>query len=197
MEIIPRRVPMIVKITNDARIKDYRSVLGNSVSIVSGYDEKIMSNSSEISIFKKAKIAGKGFIIEDTTLTINDKVYSSAVKRKDVVGQERAVWTTKMSYHSGSVIHFYEASLYGHIKSDLPDEVDTVRFGTIFIPDGYDLNIDELEKRDDIEFKNARQLALINLLHGKSYHVEILEPIRKTMPVINPDLDEEDLELTL
>jgi len=197
MKIIRGKVPMIVKITNDARIKDYRSVLGNSVSIVSGYDEKIMSNSSEISIFKKAKIAGKGFIIEDTTLTINDKVYSSAVRRKDVVGQERAVWTTKMSYHSGSVIHFYEASIHGHIKSDLPDDVETVRFGFIFIPDGYDLNIDELENRDDIGFKNARQLALINLLHGKSYHVEILEPLRKTMPVVNPDLDEEDLELTL
>ena len=186
---------MIVKITNDARIKDYRSVLGNTVSIVSGYDEKILSNDSEISIFKKAKIAGKGFIIEDTTLTINDKVYSSAVRRKEIVGQERAVWTTKMSYHSGSVIHFYEGSLYGHIKSDLPDDGDTVRFGVIFIPDGYELNIDQLEERDDIEFKNARQLALTNLLLGKSYHVEMLEPLRKTVPVVNPEMDEEDLQL--
>jgi len=197
MEITLRRVPMIVKITNDARIKDYRSVLGNTVSIVSGYDEKVLSNSSEISIFKKAKIAGKGFIIEDTTLTINDKVYSSAVRRKDIIGLERAVWTTKMSYHSGSVIHFYEASLYGHIQSDIPDDSDTVRFDRIFIPDGYDLNIGELENRDDIDFKNARQLALMNLLHGKSYHVEMLEPIRNTMPVIHPDVDEEDLELSL
>jgi len=171
---------MIVKITNDARIKDYLSILGNTVTIVSGYDEKFSLDDPQSSIVEKTMKAGKGYIIEDTTLTIDGKTYSSAVSRMDVSGLERAVWTTKMAYHSGSVIHFFKASLSGHIKGDLSDEKGPLSFGEIFIPDGYERNICELEGGDDTDFKNARQLALTKLLLGKSYYVKILEPTGRT-----------------
>ena len=171
---------MIVKITNAARIKDYLSVLGNTVSIVSGYDEKFASDDPKTCIVMKAMKAGKGFIIEDTTLTVNGTTYNSSVKRCDLTGHERAEWTTKISYHSGSIIHFYKASLSGRISGLFSDSSESLKFGEIFIPDGYDVNIHEIEKKGDTDFKNARQLALTKLLLGESYHVEMLEPIRPT-----------------
>lgn len=177
---------MNVKIINDSRIKDYRSVLGNTVTIVSGYDKKFVMDDSDTSLVMKSLQAGQGYIIEDTTLTINKKVYASAVEKKDVTGLERAVWTTKMTYHSGAIIHFYEGTLLGHIRGDLPESSDLLAFGEIFIPDGYDLNICEIENRDDVDFKNARQLALTKLLLGESYQVEMVESILQTKSIADP-----------
>jgi hypothetical protein len=168
---------MNVKITNGSRIKDYRSVLGNTVSIVSGYDEKFASADSESSLVMKTLKAGQGYIIEDTTLAINGKTYGSAVRKNDIIGLESAVWTTKMTYHSGTIVHFYQASLCGHIRVDLPESRTKFAFGEIFIPRGYDLTICEIENSDDVDFKNARQLALTKLLLGEPYHVEMVESI--------------------
>jgi hypothetical protein len=177
---------MNVKITNGSRIKDYRSVLGNTVSIVSGYDEKFNLADSDSSLVMKTLKAGQGYIIEDTTLTINGSVYGSAVNKKNITGLERAVWTTKMTYHSGTIIHFYEASLYGHIKLYEHESTGVSAFGEIFIPDGYDLTICEIEERDDVDFKNARQLALTKLLLGESYHVEMVESMLQTKSIADP-----------
>ncbi len=166
---------MNVKITDASRIKDYRSVLGNTVSIVSGYDEKFDLADSDASLVMKTIKAGPGYIIEDTTLTINGRVHGSAIDRKDVTGLERAIWTTKITYHSGSIIHFYEASLHGHIRLYLHESTGVSAFGEIFIPDGYGLTVCEIEEKADVDFKNARQLALTKLLLGEPYRVEIVE----------------------
>ncbi|MBU1643451.1 hypothetical protein KKE54_08825 [bacterium] len=168
---------MNVKITNASRIKDYRSVLGNTVSIVRGYDEKFALADSDASLVMKTIKAGPGYIIEDTTLTINGRFHASSINKKDVTGLERAIWTTKMTYHSGTIIHFYEASLYGHIKLYLHESTGVSAFGEIFVPDGYDLTMSEIEEKDDFDFKNARQLVLTKLLLGDPYRVEMVESI--------------------
>lgn len=168
---------MTVKISTKARAKDYRAILGNTVSIVEGFDNKLSLHGADASIITKAMIAGKGYIIEDTTLTINENTYN-AVSREDTFNNnDKAVWSTKMTYHSGYMIHFYEADIDGHIRIDPLVSTEKFFFGDIFVPQGYDMTLSEIEKRDNIDFTNARQLALMKLLAGESYHVEIIEPI--------------------
>ncbi|MGB5963924.1 MAG: hypothetical protein WBF77_00670 [Sulfurimonadaceae bacterium] len=145
------------------------------MSIVEGFDNKLSLYCADANIFVKAMMAGKGFIIEDTTLTINDNTYNTISREDTLYDNEKAVWSTQMTYHSGHMIHFYEADIDGHIKIDPLGSNEKLVFGDIFIPDGYDLTISEIEQRDDIDFTNARQLALTKLLLGDSYHVEIID----------------------
>lgn len=168
---------MLVKITNNARVKDYRAILGNTVSIVDGFDEKLSLQCADCSIVTKAMIAGKGYIIEDTTLMIDDKTYNTISRNDPLSNNMKAAWCTKITYHSGYMIHFYEADITGRIKIDPSERREKLYFGDIFIPDGYAMTVSEIEQNGNIEFTNARQLALKKLLMGESYHIEILEPI--------------------
>ncbi len=166
---------MTVTITNSARIKDYRSILGNTITIITGYDEKISLHDSNASILKKTINAGQGFIIEDTTLTTAEDIYDTITNPNDFNHNEKAVWKTKIAYHSGYMIHFFEGILYGHIEIDPSIPAEKLLFGDIFIPVGYKLSVTEIENKKDLPFKNARQLALTKLLLGESYHVEMLK----------------------
>lgn len=166
---------MTVKITSNARAKDYRSILGNTVTIVEGFDNKLFTYCADANIFVKAMIAGEGFIIEDTTLKINENTYNTLSREDAFSNNDKAVWSTQMTYHSGHMIHFYEADIHGYIKVDPAGGSEKLYFGDVFIPDGYELSISEIEKRDDIDFINARQSALKKLLAGESYHVEMIE----------------------
>ncbi len=168
---------MIVKITNNARVKDYRAILGNTVSIVDGFDEKLSLKCADCSIVTKAMLAGKGYIIEDTTLKIDGKNYNTISRHDPLSNNMKAVWSTKIAYHSGHMIHFYEADISGRLRIDPLERREKLYFGDIFIPDGYTMTISEIEKNGNIEFANARQLALTKLLMGESYHVDVLEPI--------------------
>jgi hypothetical protein len=173
---------MTVKITNNARIKDYIAVLGNTVTVVGGFDEKLSLRDSDASIIVKAMAAGQGFIIEDTTLSINGTTYNAVSIHDAVSDDDEAVWSTKMAYHSGCMIHFYEADIDGRIRIDPSDRTEKLSFGDIFVPEDHDLCICEIEKRDDIPFENARQRALRKLLLGESFHVEMIEPISPKSP---------------
>ncbi|MEN8146252.1 MAG: hypothetical protein ABFR02_01380 [Campylobacterota bacterium] len=168
---------MTVKITNPARIKDYKSILGNTVTLVSGFDEKLCLHDTTESITEKAIRCGKGHIIEDTTLLINGKVYNTVSSQDHHLNDKKAAWTTKIAYHSGFMIHFYEASVSGRIKISPSNSVKKLSIGNIFIPDGYNTNLSEIEHTDDVAFINARQLALKKLLLGQSFHVELIEPL--------------------
>ena len=55
---------MTVKITNKARIHDYKSILGNTVSIVSGFDKKLSLYDATESIIMKSIKSGKGYTAE-------------------------------------------------------------------------------------------------------------------------------------
>lgn len=178
---------MNVKITNSARIKDYTAVLGNSVTVVSGSDEKLALRNADASIIVKAMTAGQGFIIEDTTLTINGTTYNAVCRHDPISDGDKAVWSTKMAYHSGYMIHFYETDIKGRIKIDPSEHAEKLSFGDVFVPQGYDLSICEIEKRG-VPFENARRRVLTKLLLGESFHVELIEPIsRKNLPALNTE----------
>lgn len=170
-----QRVSMIVKITNMTRIKDYRSILGNSVSLVLGYDDKPLLDDADACITTKAIKGGKGFLIEDTTIIIEDDVYNTITDLDEDHHDKPALWTTRIAYHSGYMIHYYEGNLPGRIRCCSESKAETCHFGDIFIPESYDLSINEIEKDDNLIFTNARQLALKKMLMGESYHVEIID----------------------
>ncbi len=171
---------MTVKITNTARVKDYIAILGNSVTVVNGSDEKFALRDADASIIVKAMAAGRGFIIEDTTLTINGTTYNT-VRHAPINNGDKAVWSTKMAYHSGYMIHFYEADINGHIKIDPSEHAEKLSFGDIFVPEGYAIPICKIEKRG-IPFENARRRVLTKLLLGQSFHTEVIEPISQKSP---------------
>ncbi|WP_345977837.1 hypothetical protein [Sulfurimonas sp. HSL3-7] len=176
---------MTVKITNNARIKDYIAVLGNSVTVVGGSDEKLALRDADASIIVKAMTAGQGYIIEDTTMTINAKTYHTVSRHDPIHNGDKAVWSTKMAYHSGYMIHFYETDITGHIKIDPSEHTGKLYFGDIFVPEGYDLTICEIERRG-VPFENARRRVLTKMLLGESFHTELIEPITKEkVPVSN------------
>lgn len=172
-----QRVIMIVRITNMTRIKDYRSILGNSVTLVLGYDDKPLLDDADACITTKAIKGGKGFLIEDTTIIIEDDVFNSVTDLDDDHHDKPALWTTRMAYHSGYMIHYYEGNLPGRIRCCGKAEAETCHFGDVFVPESYELSINEIEKDANLMFTNARQLALKKLLMGESYHVEIIEPV--------------------
>ena len=167
---------MTVKITNTARLKDYTAILGNSVTVVNGSDDKFFLRDADASIIVKAMAAGKGFIIEDTTLTINGTTYNTVSRHDPINDGDEAVWSTKMAYHSGYMIHFYEADINGYIKIDPSEYASRLSFGDIFVPEDYDIPICKIEKRG-IPFENARRRVLTKLLLGESFHTEVIEPI--------------------
>lgn len=171
-----QRVCMVVRITNMRRIKDYQSILGNSVSLVLGYDDKPLLDDADACITTKAIKGGKGFLIEDTTIVIEDDVYNSVTDLDGDHHDKPALWTTRIAYHSGSMIHYYEGNLPGRIRCCSQSEAETCHFGDVFVPESYDLSLNEIEKDETLIFTNARQLALKKLLMGESYHVEIIGP---------------------
>ncbi len=175
--IYTQRVSMIVKITNMTRIKDYRSILGNSVSLVLGYDDKPLLDNADDCITTKAIKGGKGFLIEDTTIIIEDDVYNTITDLDADHHDKPALWTTRIAYHSGYMIHYYEGNLPGRIRCCGESKGEKCHFGDIFVPESYELSVNEIEKDDNLIFTNARQLALKKLLMGESYHVEIIEPL--------------------
>ena len=176
---------MTVKITNHARIKDYKAILGNTVSIIGGFDEKLSLLDAKESILKKALRCGHGYIIEDTTLTINGEICNTVTCQDYSYNNQKAVWTTIIAYHSVSMIHFYEGIVNGHIKLNPSSNTKKLFIGDVFVPDGHELTISEIEQRNNVNFTNARKLALKKLLYGQSYHVEIVKPASIPTPGIN------------
>ncbi len=180
---------MLVRITNMTRIKDYRSILGNSVSLVLGYDDKPLLDDADACITTKAIKGGKGFLIEDTTIVIEDDVYNTVTDLDRDHHDKPAVWTTRLAYHSGYMIHYYEGNLEGRIRSCPKVKVQECCLGDIFIPESYDQSINEIEKDDNLIFTNARQLALKKLLMGESYHVEIIDPVTDNGLSQHPEIE--------
>lgn len=172
-----KRVSMIVKITNKMRIKDYRSILGNSVTLVLGFDDKPLLSDADACITQKAIEGGKGFLIEDTTISIEDNVYNTLTGLDGNFHDKPAVWTTRIAYHSGYMIHYYEGNVTGRIQCCTKTKDQKCFFGDIFIPDGHDLTLNEVEKDANLNFTNARKLALKKLLMGESYHIELIKPM--------------------
>jgi len=158
---------MTLSTSNQNKIKEFKRMLGNEITIIEGADIKEVNGTMDEVIIHKAIDAGEDMLVEDTILIIDGKEvvdirWNQADKLKNA---KKAQWVVSLGYNSGSFIYVYRGIINGIIVEPLGEGFG---FDPYFLPDGSDITLAQLEAEGNKDKFSARSMALFYLKH-KNY----------------------------
>lgn len=173
--------------SNDSKLREFERFGISNLKVESGRDLREVSGSDSEVILYKALDAGRGRIVEDTSLVVDghnvgvnvrwliDTLNDTLKNRKEYKGQ----WKVLLGVNDGDVITVYEGVIDGIVKSADMVPSDAFGFDPYFFPVGSHESLYQLEKRGFKDLYSARKKAIDNLLEGKYILSKSVESIPK------------------
>jgi len=166
--------------SNEMKLKEFNS-FGLDLTIEKGMDlpEIDTPNAVDVIIYK-SRDAGKGTIVEDTTVSI-DGVSMTDIKFKlsELAYHEGAsiTWSTYLAKNDGESVHIYHGCSIGKVK--IPDFVPNVKhaFDPYFVPNGETRTLFELNQLGLKSKYSARLFAVESLMKKQSVGIVALDDI--------------------
>ena len=173
---------LILKSSNENKIKEFKRILGNTLSIKPGKDLPEIDSDSLNVVIHKAKDAGENIIVEDTTLTIDGQeivdIKWKINELKKINKTPKAIWRVLLGVLQNNQIYVFEGIIKGKIVVP-KNEIEGFGFDPYFVPNGTDLSLAELDKKGQKENYSARKKALLNLISNKPLKVINSSNIKK------------------
>lgn len=119
--------------SNQTKIKEFKSFLGDTLEIVQGEDIKEVQGTWQEVITYKSLMANKDFIVEDTILFVNGVEIVDIRWNVDKLKEgDSAVWKTSLGYNDGTYIHVFSTDVTGFITRTRTQE--GFSFDPFFVP---------------------------------------------------------------
>lgn len=167
--------------SNQNKINEFKTILGDEVIIQKGMDKREVNGSKDEVILYKSIDAGKGFIVEDTILEVdNEEIVDIKYKIKTFSKRNnKANWIVSIAYNDGESIHIYRGITAGKLIAveNIPN--DSFGFDSYFVPNKTNKSLYELSKIDKKQDYCARRTALNNLLNNLSMKSVLINEIPK------------------
>jgi len=155
---------IILVSSNKNKIEEFKEYISN-LKIQEGKDLKEVDGNMDEVIIHKAKAAGKGFVVEDTIVSVDNKEIVDIRWQKDSIEEGKEIkWIVSLGYNDGDKIHVYRAEVDGITTLKRKNE-KAFGFDDIFIPYGTNKTLFELENEKG-NF-SARKMALSNFSNKK------------------------------
>ncbi len=171
----------ILTTSNKNKIAEFKSILGDKLTIKKGKDIKEVNGSVDEVIIYKSLDSGLNSIVEDTILEVDGKevVDIRYCIEKYSKSSVKANWIVSLAINTGTEIKVYRGTIQGKlIKTDIiPD--DSFGFDSYFVPKGTTKTLYELNKIGEKDNFSARKIALLNLLDDKTIFIKQIADIKK------------------
>jgi inosine/xanthosine triphosphate pyrophosphatase family protein len=168
---------MILLTSNKHKIAEYRS-FGLDIEVSKGPDLKEVQGTPDEVIVYKSLAAGKGTVVEDAILIIDGvEIVDIRWKVKELTNTTNALWVVSLGYNDGETIHVYRGKISGSIRADVELPEDAFGFEPLFVPEGSDKTLLELDRIGKKSEFSARRIATDNLLEDKKEFVTYIDQI--------------------
>lgn len=159
--------------SNENKLKEFKRFGLTDISIEKGLDLKEVDGEALDVIVYKSKDAGKGTIVEDTSLVIDGAYIGVNVRWlldniHEYAGR-KASWKVLIGLNDGKSIRLFRGKINGHI-SKTETELKGFGFDSLFVPEGSDKNLYELEQEGLKDEFSARRMA-VNELVADNYSI--------------------------
>lgn len=153
---------MILVSSNQTKIKEFKSYFPD-LTIQSGSDIKeVLGNVDEVILYKSLE-AGKNYVVEDTIVSVDGKeIVEIRWKKHELKNGQQITWTTSLGYFKDDKIYVFRGVISGTVCTDRLNE-KAFGFDDLFIPNGLDKTLYELELDGKKGEYSARKFALQNL----------------------------------
>lgn len=158
--------------SNENKLKEFKRFGLTNITIEKGRDIAEVESDANTVVLYKALDAGKGRIVEDTSLEVEGADVGVNVRwmldNLTELSGRKAVWRVILGYNDGVQIHLYESTLEGELV-DVEDVEESLGFGfdSIFKPNGTNYTLAQLEKLGKKDLFSARNNAVQNLLYNQ------------------------------
>lgn len=157
--------------SNEDKIREFKRFGLKELNIDKGKDLKEIDAESYMVAMYKAKDAGSGKIVEDTALFIEGMNVGANVRwLMNELGAsvgKKATWQVNIGVNNGHSITVFQANVHGKMCK-AKDGIKGFGFDLMFVPDGANKSLGELEQLGLKDLFSARRLAVENMLEGKS-----------------------------
>lgn len=155
--------------SNENKLNEFKRFGLENIGIEKGIDIKEVKGTDLEVIFYKSKEAGPFTIVDDTSLEVEGADIGNNIRwlldDLDKHVGKKCVWKVLLGLNDGDKIYIYEGKLYGEITSGI-NNIDSFGFDSLFLPEGYDLTLSELEYFNMKDEVSARKKAVSNLING-------------------------------
>jgi len=153
---------MKLNTSNPGKLEEFKKLFGYELKSTS-IDLREINSDPESVVAYKAKMAGKGVLIEDTSLDVEGEDVGINIKwlmshLKEFIGK-KAVWTVLLAMQEDDSILLWKGEVNGVLVSP---RGKAFGFDHYFIPDGREQTLGE-SKTNDV---SARAVAVSNFKNG-------------------------------
>lgn len=121
---------------------------------------EVQGTSEEVAIYK-AKLAGKGRVVEDTIMIVNGKEMVDIRWNIGNLPKGEAIWKTTLAHNDGNQIHLYVGEVHGTIVEPEETPSDAFAFDPYFVPQGsQNQSLYQLEQKNKKDNFSARAKAV-------------------------------------
>lgn len=151
--------------SNENKLKEFQRYIP-SLESEKGKDlPEVDGNKEEVAIHK-AKLAGDGFLIEDTILEVDGKEVVDIRWKLSELQNSNAKWITTLALNTDGFIYLYKGETQGTIDTNKYQE-NSFGFDSVFIPKGSFQTLHEIgDKREPF---SARKRAIEALVENNFY----------------------------
>ena len=158
--------------SNENKLNEFKR-FGLNIVIEKGLDLKEVNGTDLEVIVHKAKDAGTGMIVEDTSLNIEGESVGVNVRwlldNLHTYAGKKASWVVLIGLNDGESIRVFKGKINGVITNK-ETSMNGFGFDSLFIPEGSDKTLYELENEGLKDDFSARKLAIDKLVLGEYMH---------------------------
>lgn len=179
--------------SNEKKLIEFKRFGLSQLKIEKGIDlSEVDGNALEVIIYKSIE-AGKGTIVEDTSLNFRNKDIKVGVNIRwllddlDKYVGEEVVWEVMLGVNDGENINIFSGEIQGTITNKSTIKSD-FGFDSVFLPVKSNFTLAELENKNQKDLFSARKLAVSSLL-SNNY---IFEKKIKDIPIWNGEMQKSE-----
>lgn len=167
---------IILGSSNPGKIKEYTSFGLNLKSKAIPDLSEVLGTDEEVIIYKTLAVE-ENTLVEDTSLTIegfdvgvNIKYLTEELKTNPKYHNAKATWTVFLGVTQEGILYLAKGEIKGHINFYKSEPINpSFGFDSVFVPEGIEKTLHELNKENLKENFSARKLAITNLLNNNFY----------------------------
>lgn len=160
--------------SNENKLNEFKRFGLKNLQIEKGIDLREIDASPKLVAIYKAKDAGKGKIIEDTSLFVDEENIGTNVRwLMENLGSsigKRATWQVILGINDGDTISIFQSSIHGTMTK-ATEGVKGFGFDLMFVPDGAHKSLGELEQMGLKDLCSARRMAVEKMIKGEPDYV--------------------------
>lgn len=164
--------------SNEDKLKEFNRYGIPMLSLEKGKDIKEVDSDPQTVVLYKAKEAGEGHIVEDTSLHIEGEDIGTNIRWKmdeiSLLEGKRAIWELWLGVYEEGKISLYKGEVKGVIVNS---EDSGFGFDPYFIPDGESRTLHQLEKAGEKDCWSARKLAVESYLKKEWVQIQNAEEL--------------------